>query len=90
MDQEPEGYPDTSPDLCVEILSPSNQLAKILEKLREYFASNVRMVWVVDPEERTVTVYRSADQGCLLAESAILSGEEVLPAFSCRVSDLFE
>src|ERR1700677_3722574 len=52
LDLEPEGYPDTSPDLCVEVLSPGNQMAKILEKLREYFASNVRMVWVVDPEDR--------------------------------------
>jgi Uma2 family endonuclease len=90
FDVEPEGYPDTSPDLCVEVLSQGNQLAKIIEKLREYFASNVRMVWVVDPEDRTVTVYRSADESRLLHESAMLSGEDVLPGFSCRVGELFE
>lgn len=90
LDLEPEGYPDTAPDLCVEVLSPGNLLSKILEKLREYFASNVRMVWVVDPEDRTVTVYRCADEGLLLHESAILSGDDVLPGFSCRVGELFE
>ena len=90
LDVEPEGYPDTSPDLCVEVLSPGNQLAKILEKLREYFANNVRMVWVVDPDDRTLTVYRSADEGRLLHESAMLSGEDVLPGFSCRVGEFFE
>ena len=90
LDLEPEGYPEVSPDLCVEVLSPSNQLAKILETLCEYFASNVRMVWVVDPEDRTVTVYRSADEGRLLHISATLSGEDVLPGFSCRVGELFE
>ncbi len=90
LDVEPEGYPDTSPDLCVEVLSPGNQLAKILEKLREYFANNVRMVWVVDPDDRTLTVYRSADEGRLLHESAMLSAEDVLPGFSCRVGEFFE
>ncbi len=90
LDLEPVGYPDASPDVCVEILSPSNQLTKILEKLREYFANNVRMVWVVDPEDRTVTVYRSATEGLRLAESAILRGDDVLPGFECRVGEFFE
>src|SRR5690242_6367332 len=59
FDQEPEGYPEVAAGLCVEILSPNKRLRQILEKLREYFARGVRMVWIVDPEDRTVRVYRS-------------------------------
>lgn len=47
------------------------------------------MVWIVDPEERCVTVYRQPDEGRELGESATLSGEEVLPGFSCKVAELF-
>jgi Uma2 family endonuclease len=89
FDQEPEGYPEVAADLCVEILSANKRLRQILEKLREYFARGVRMVWIVDPEDRTVTVYRTPDEGRVLHESATLFGEDVLPGFSCRVAELF-
>jgi Uma2 family endonuclease len=55
---------------------------------KEYFAKGVRLVWVIAPEDRTVTIYRTADEGRVLHESALVTGEEVLPGFTCRVSDL--
>jgi Uma2 family endonuclease len=85
----PRGYPEVAADLCAEILSPSNRLAQIREKMREYFNRGVRMVWVIDPEDRTVTVYRSPDEGRLLHESATLTGEEVVPGFQCLVAEFF-
>lgn len=89
LDQRPTGYPSTVPDLCVEVLSPSQRRSKVREKVEEYFALGVRLVWVVDPEAHTVAVYRNADAGRLLHESATLDGEDVLPGYSCRVGDLF-
>jgi Uma2 family endonuclease len=89
LDVEPEGYPEIAPDLSVEVLSPSNRSAVIRDKMRELFQRGVRMIWVVDPEDRTVVVYRSLDEGRLLHESATLQGEDVLPGFSCKVADLF-
>ncbi len=85
----PESYPDIGPDLAIAVLSPGNRLSQILDKIREYFACKVRMVWVVDTEDRTLTVYRNPDEGRLLHENAILSGDDVLPGFQCRVGDLF-
>lgn len=89
LDQEPKGYPETAPDLCVEVLSPSSRRSMIREKVAEYFARGVRLVWVVDPEGRSVSVYRSADEARLLHDTATLDGGDVLPGFSCRVADLF-
>lgn len=59
------------------------------EKLREYFAIGVRLVWVVAPEDRTIALYRNPDEGRLLHENAVLSGEDVLPGYSCRVREFF-
>ncbi|MBI2805553.1 MAG: Uma2 family endonuclease [Planctomycetes bacterium] len=84
----PVGYIEIPPDMLVEVLSPSNTTKKILEKLREYFAKGVRLVWVISPEDRTLTVYRQPDEGRLLHETAKATGEDVLPGFECRVSDL--
>jgi Uma2 family endonuclease len=56
--------------------------------LTEYFASGVHLVWVIAPEDRTLTIYRTPDEGRLLHETATVTGEDVLPGFTCRVSDL--
>jgi Uma2 family endonuclease len=88
-DEEPEGYPDAVPDLCVEVLSPRQNRKKIRQKVREYLWSGVRIVWVVDPEDRAVTVYRSPEEGRLLHEGAFLSGEDVLPGFGVPIAELF-
>jgi Uma2 family endonuclease len=72
----------------VEVLSPSNTSKQIRDKLREYFAKGVRLVWVIAPEDRTLTIYRTPDEGRVLHESANVTGEDVLSGFACRVSDL--
>ncbi len=91
FDQDPEGYPDAAPDLCVEVLSPSNRRSEMRDKVAEYFGRDVRMVWVVDPEDRTIAVYRSPGEARLLHadENAVIDGEDVLPGFRWPVADLF-
>src|SRR5260370_2185403 len=89
LPEVPVGYIETPPDLAVEVLSPGTRMRQLRNKIREYFNRGVRMVWVLDPEDRTVTVYRTPDEGRGLHESATLSGDDVLPGFSCRVAELF-
>jgi Uma2 family endonuclease len=89
LDQTPEVYPDVAADLCVEILSPNTSPNEMREKVREYLHRGVRMVWVVDPEDHTVVVYRQVGEGRLLWDDATLTGEDVLPGFQCRVAEFF-
>ena len=84
----PVGYIPIAPDMLVEVLSPSNTSKQIFAKLKEYFAMGVRLVWVLAPEDRTLTIYRTPDEGRVLHETATVTGEDVLPGFTCRVSDL--
>ncbi len=88
LKEVPVGYIDVPPDLAVEVLSPGNTTRAIREKLEEYFERGVRMVWVVSPEDRTVTIYRTLNEGRILHESATVTGEDVLPGFTCAVADL--
>jgi Uma2 family endonuclease len=85
----PTGYFEVPPDLAVEVLSPDDAASRINSKVRHYLAHGVRLVWVVDPEERTVTVYRSREQIRILEETGMLGGEDVLPGFECPVRELF-
>src|SRR5262249_5911296 len=51
-----EGILPLCPDLAIEVLSEGNTPKEMARKIREYFASGCRLVWLVDPRNRTVTV----------------------------------
>jgi Uma2 family endonuclease len=81
--------PDLSPDLAVEVLSPSNTKGEMQRKVREYFLSGTRLVWLVDPRKRTVRVYTAPDQSELLGENQTLEGGDVLPGLNLQLTELF-
>jgi Uma2 family endonuclease len=84
------GYLDVAPDLVVEVLSPGDAVMDLTQKLREYFAIGVRLVWVADPEARLVYAYRSLTDIREFKETDILVGDDVLPGFEAPVATLFE
>ena len=84
------GFLDVAPDLVVEVLSPHDSAAGLTQKLREYFAIGVRLVWVADPDARAVLAYRSLTDVRELRETDRLSGDDVLPGFEVPVASLFE
>jgi Uma2 family endonuclease len=89
--QEPK---DTSliegtPILAVEILSPSDKQEEIDEKIDEYLAAGVAVVWVVNPHFQTTCVYRPGQPPELFNIQQDLSGEPQLPGFRVKVADIF-
>ncbi len=76
-------YIRVAPELAVEVRSPSNEDDAVHDKVVEYLNAGVLVVWVADPKERTVTVYRAPDEGKVLHEKAVITAEAVLPEFSC-------
>ena len=82
--------PVIAPDLAVEVLSESNTKAEMAQKLKEYFDSGARLVWYVEPKNRTVAVYHAAGEPTrVLDETDALDGEQVVPGFAMPVADLF-
>lgn len=81
--------PDLVPDLVVEVLSEGNTPREMDRKLDEYFALGVRLVWLVNPEMETVTVYTARHQSIVLDASAMLDGGAVLPGFTLPIRTLF-
>lgn len=80
---------DGVPVLAVEILSPSSTEEEINEKLDEYLAAGVALVWVVDPHFHTVTVYRPDVGPLLVNASQDLTAEPHLPGFRIAVARIF-
>lgn len=85
-----EKVPALAPDLAVEVLSESNTRAEMRRKRGEYFAAGGRLVWEVDPETRTIDVYRPGQQEpTRLTEADTVTGEDVLPGFTLALRVLF-
>lgn len=85
----PQEFAKLVPDLAVEVISPEVKYGYLQRKIRDYFEAGVKLLWIVDPEMRTVTVYHSSLDLRILTATDILSGGEVLPSFSCTVAELF-
>jgi Uma2 family endonuclease len=86
----PYTFGDFVPDLAVEVLSPSDSEREVADKIGEYFSCGVPLVWLVDPPSRTVVVFRSLTDSRKLQASDVITGDPVLPGFSCLVSLFFE
>lgn len=80
---------DGAPVLAVEILSPSDTHEDLVEKVELYLEAGVRVVWIIDPNWRTVTVHRPDAKPVLYNDSQELSGNSDLPGFQMKVADLF-
>ncbi|MGE3536674.1 MAG: Uma2 family endonuclease [Candidatus Tectimicrobiota bacterium] len=81
--------PVLAPDLAIEVLSAGNPPRAMLRKRQEYFAAGVRLVWFVDPEMRTVTVFTGVHQFTVLDTTQRLNGAPVLPGFPLALPRLF-
>jgi Uma2 family endonuclease len=75
--------------LAVEVLSPGNTKREMDLKVREYFFSGVRQVWLVDGKKRCVHVDTAPDKSKLLTEDQVLDGGDVLPGLHLSLRKVF-
>ena len=85
----PEDYFEIAPDLVVEVLSPFDRRAAVRAKVHTYITAGVKLVWLVDPETRTVMVYAGTLRGVEYGDADSLEGGDVLPGFTARIADIF-
>ena len=78
-----------SPDLVIEVLSPTNRPTAIANKIAEWLEHGARLVFEVNPRRRSVGVHRPGQPVQTLGMDDVLSGEDVVPGWSMPVRDLF-
>ncbi len=87
-EQARRGIPDLAPDLAVEVRSPNDPWPELVRKAEQFMAAGTRLVWLIEPDE-FVEVRGPGREPVRLGPDDLLSGEDVLPGFECRVRDLF-
>lgn len=80
---------DVLPDLCVEVVSPTDMADEIMNKVTEYFQAGVRLVWVFYPRHQLVLVHESLAAIRGLTRADTLDGGPVLPGFQLPLTELF-
>ncbi len=80
-DEQKGTFANICPDFVVELRSHSDSLKSLQEKMQEYMDNGARLGWLIDPQNRTVEVYRVGLEVEVLSNPAELSGEGVLPGF---------
>ena len=85
----PSGHCPIAPDIAAEVVSPHDTHTEVSAKIEEYLAAGVALVWIINPDTRTVLVYREGGDAIgFLHENDELTGEAVLPGFRCRVAEI--
>lgn len=85
-----EGFGDAAPDLCIEIISPSESVGEMTTKVDEYFDAGAQQVWQLFPKQKLVKVYFAPNIVTEYHENDEITGGDILPTFRCLVSDLFK
>lgn len=82
-------YPTHLPTLAVEVLSPRDRPGRMMRRVAQFLSKGISLVWLVDAEDREVTVYQRGCEPYVLGEQEEITGEDVLPDFCCPVADFF-
>jgi Uma2 family endonuclease len=83
------GHSRVPPDLAFEVVSPNDGAEEINERMLDFLGAGTRLLWVLYPSTRTIQVFRPGGGAAHLAPTDALSGEDVVPGFSCLVGEVF-
>jgi len=81
---------DYPPDLAVEVISIGDRPGELARKRRDYFTAGTKLLWIVDPDDRTVEVFTGPDDSTTLTAADTLTGGNVLPGFELPLAELFD
>jgi Uma2 family endonuclease len=84
-----KGFVRSIPALVIEVVSPSESMREVLEKVDIYRRAGVRLIWVAFPKSKTVLVDGAGRERQTLGIGDVLDGGDVLPGLRLAVADIF-
>jgi Uma2 family endonuclease len=79
--EQKEKFPPICPDFVIELMSPSDALKMVQEKMQEYRDNGAKLGWLLNRKDQQVEIYRPNREVEVLQAPSSLSGETVLPGF---------
>ncbi|MDJ0692532.1 MAG: Uma2 family endonuclease [Xenococcaceae cyanobacterium MO_188.B32] len=88
-DKQKRGFAPLAPDFALELLSPTDELAKTQQKMEEYINCGVKLGWLINPDRQEVEIYRIGEDKEVINNPSSLSGEKLLPGLTVDLADIF-
>lgn len=85
----PKGFFEGPPDLAVEVRSPEERRSDLQRKVNAYLSAGVPLVVIVDPDDRSATCSRQLARPVTFRSGDRLDLGDVIPGFTCQVSEIF-
>ena len=80
---------EREPNVAIEVVSPSNTIAEMDQRIEHFFDTGVQLVWIVHPQSKRIYVYESTKICTILEIGDTLDGGKVLPGYSLPLTELF-
>ena len=87
--EEKVKFPPIAPDFVLELMSKTDSLKTVQEKMAEYIDNGVKLGWLINPEKKEVEIYRQGQEKEVLNDPNNLSGEDILPDFTLDLSSIW-
>lgn len=88
--EEKRKFAPLDPDFVLELMSPTDELEQLQNKMKEYINCGVRLGWLINPDVKQVEIYRQDRNKEVLDKPLTLSGEEIMPELLVNLSEIFE
>ncbi|BAY21055.1 hypothetical protein NIES2100_08000 [Calothrix sp. NIES-2100] len=88
--EQREKFIPLCPDFVIEILSPSDRLQKVQEKMQEYLDNGCRLGLLINRKKQELEIYRPHQQVEILPAPQSFAAEDVLPGFILNLQKIWE
>ena len=88
-DKQKRGFAPIDPDFIIELMSPTDDLSTIQQKMIEYINCGIKLGWLINPDEKQVEIYRLGKDKEMLDNPSSLSGEDILPGLTVDLTNIF-
>ncbi|MCU0536623.1 MAG: Uma2 family endonuclease [Hydrococcus sp. Prado102] len=89
LKRSPRSFAQLAPDLMVEVKSPSDNLTKLKEKIQDFLNAGTQVGILINPEIKTVEIYRRGEDVVILGDRDLLTLPDLLPGWQVAISDLW-
>ncbi len=88
--QQQRRFAPIDPDFVIELMSPTDDLSELQQKIIEYMGCGVKLGWLINPDRKQVEIYRNGQDKKVLDNPATLFGGDILPNLTVDLAEIFE
>jgi Uma2 family endonuclease len=79
-----------APDFVIELMSPTDDLIELQQKMSEYISCGVKLGWLINPDDKSVEIYRIGKDREVLHNVGCLLGENLMPGLIVDLTEIFQ